>query len=109
MCRKSKTALFVTIHLLQVKAPTQRVSVCVFIYCTISESQKPAVGCCFTIEVGQFFNIISQVSCHSQGLFHLQVCLSEDEEERKSIMRRTKGMRKGWRQVETDDDKADDL
>lgn len=28
-----------------------------------------------TVEVCQFFNVISQVSSHGQGLSHLEVCL----------------------------------
>ncbi len=34
-----------------------------------------------TVEICQFFDIVPQVSRHGQGLSHLQVSLSEEEED----------------------------
>lgn len=42
-----------------------------------------ALVCLLTVEICQFFDIFSQVSCHSQGLSHLQVGLSEEERREK--------------------------
>lgn len=49
----------------------------------ISQTNSFPLVCLLTVEICQFFDIVSQVSCHSQGLSHLQVGLAEEERREK--------------------------
>ena len=81
MCKALDTVIFVTAQLLQAKAPTAslRANVCIRRMLLILETNSFPLVCLLTVEICQFFDIVSQVSCHGQSLSHLQVGLSEGE------------------------------